>query len=183
MRRVAVVLAVVAGLLIPGTPALAHNQLVAATPSRDSTVAAAPTAVRLVFTERLNPDFTTVAVSDAARTRVPTGPPTIDGVTGTVPISGALGNGVYTVAYRVVSVDGHTVQGSYTFTLADPARPAAVPSAVPAAAAPPEPSSPGPLMIGLSAVVLVLIAGAGTLILRARRKTRPGGNSPAVPHD
>lgn len=173
MRRVLTVLAVVAALLIPGTPALAHNRLVEATPAGDSTVATAPPSVTLVFAERLNPEFTTVAVSDAARRRIPTGAPVVDGVTGTVPISSALGNGRYTVAYRVVSVDGHTVQGSYTFTVADPALPAAGVPAVSAPAAAPASEKNGvpvPVLIGLGAAVVFLVLLAGFLYQRGRRR-------------
>lgn len=177
MRRVLTILAVVAALLIPGTPALAHNRLVSATPAGDSIVAAAPAEISLVFAERLNPEFTTVAVSDAARRRIPTGAPVIDGATGIVPLSSALGNGLYTVAYRVVSVDGHTVQGSYTFTVADPAQPAAAApegsvAAADEAAAPASSSGgiPLPLLIGLVAAGVLLVAAAGFFLLRGRRR-------------
>ncbi|MFG1608071.1 copper resistance protein CopC [Actinoplanes sp. NPDC049265] len=172
--RVMLGLAVAGAVLLPGTPALAHNALVSSTPAGDATLTVAPASVSLVFTERLNPDFTTVAVSDAARARVATGTPVIDGATGVVPVTQPLANGSYTVAYRVVSVDGHSVQGSYRFTLADPALPPAAAPAVsgPAAAAPPASSSglPVPVLIGLVAAALLLIAVAAVVYRRGRRR-------------
>ncbi|MEU2703901.1 MULTISPECIES: copper resistance CopC family protein [Micromonospora] len=125
--------ALTALLLVPATPAAAHNSLQEATPARDARLTAAPTQVTLRFLQGLNPSFTTITVSDAAQRTVPTSAPAVDGATGTVTIDEPLGNGTYTVAYRVVSRDGHPVQGSYRFTVADPAAPA--PSA-PASAAP-----------------------------------------------
>ncbi|MEU4753407.1 copper resistance CopC family protein, partial [Micromonospora tulbaghiae] len=121
-------------LLVPATPAAAHNSLQEATPARDARLTAAPTQVTLRFLQRLNPSFTTITVSDAGQRTVPTSAPAVDGATGTVTIDEPLGNGTYTVAYRVVSRDGHPVQGSYRFTVADPAAPA--PSAPASSAAP-----------------------------------------------
>jgi methionine-rich copper-binding protein CopC len=178
LGRAGVALAAVAAVLLPGTPASAHNALVSSTPAGDAMLAAAPAAVSLVFTETLNPDFTTVAVSDAARTRVATGPPVIDGATGIVPVTQALSNGAYTVAYRVVSVDGHAVQGSYRFTLADPALPPAVAPAasgpVPAASSGSSSGLPVPVLIGLGAAAVLLVLVAGFLHRRGRRRGEAG---------
>ncbi|MFD6264331.1 copper resistance protein CopC [Micromonospora chalcea] len=130
-------------LLVPATPAAAHNSLQEATPARDARLTTAPTQVTLRFMQRLNPAFTTITLRDAAERPVPASAPAVDGATGTVTIEEPLGNGTYTVAYRVVSRDGHPVQGSYRFTVADPAAPpAAVPS--PTADASADASAPAP---------------------------------------
>ena len=130
-------------LLVPATPAAAHNSLQEATPARDARLTTAPTQVTLRFMQRLNPAFTTITLRDAAERPVPASAPAVDGATGTVTIEEPLGNGTYTVAYRVVSRDGHPVQGSYRFTVADPAAPpAAVPS--PTADASADTSAPAP---------------------------------------
>ncbi|NJP35771.1 copper resistance CopC family protein [Micromonospora thermarum] len=104
----------------------------------------------------------------------------------------ALANGTYTVAYRVVSADGHPVQGSYRFTVADPtatASPdapapvtpaAAVPSttatsptaASPAAAARDSDDGPGALILIGGGILLVMIIAAGAVIVMRRRSTR-----------
>jgi hypothetical protein len=178
MRRLLLVVAAVLVVLAPSAPAWAHAQLVSADPAKDATVAKAPTTVTLVFSEQLNPDFTTIVVSDSARQRIPAGDPVVQGVNGTLTLSQALGNGAYTVAYRVVSNDGHTVQGSYTFTVADPALPAAaavVPSAsaLHEAAAPPAGSGgiPTGVLIGLAALGVVLAGLAAYFYVSGRRRT------------
>ncbi|GAA2700503.1 hypothetical protein Apa02nite_089000 [Actinoplanes palleronii] len=171
VTRLLAALAVLVAVLVPGSPAWAHAQLVAADPAKEATLTAAPASVTLRFSERLNPDYTTIVVSDAARQPVPAAAPTIDGASATITIGQTLGNGAYLVAYRVVSADGHTVQGSYPFTLADPAHPAAALSAAaPVAAAPPDSSGggTGPL-ISLIAAGLLLAAA----IFWYARKRRP----------
>jgi copper resistance protein C len=172
MRRLAVAAAAILAVLLPGTPAWAHNSLIAAEPAQDATVAEAPNAVTLEFRERLNPKFTTIVVSDAARRPLPTGTPAVDGARGSVTLNGPLTNGRYTVAYRIVSVDGHAVQGSYDFTLVDPALPAApvAQSAGPVAAAPSSGGIPGGMVIGIGVAGLVLAGLAGWLWLTGRRR-------------
>lgn len=178
-------------VLWPAGPALAHNQLVSATPDRNAVLRKTPTAVTLAFLQRLNPDFTTVVVSDAAKRPVPASAPTVKAKSATVALDQALGNGAYQVAYRVVSVDGHTVQGSYTFTVADPSRTAAeaAPSAaasVPASAPPASASASAPavavapaagsggapdgMAIALIGLGVVVAAGAGYLYVSRRRR-------------
>ncbi|MBQ1059467.1 copper resistance CopC family protein [Micromonospora sp. C41] len=180
-------------LLVPATPAAAHNSLQEATPARDARLTTAPTQVTLRFLQRLNPAFTTITLRDATDRQVPASAPAVDGATGTVTIEEPLANGTYTVAYRVVSRDGHPVQGSYRFTVADPAAPpAAAPSpATPSPAASADVSagaaagadaSPASadasadaddgLPVGLlagGAVAAVAAAGVTTLLLRRRR--------------
>jgi copper resistance protein C len=179
VRRLAFVLAAIVAVLIPGTPALAHNALITSAPADGATLATAPREVQLRFVERLNPEFTTIAVSDAALQRVPTGTPVLSGDTGTVPITGHLADGTYTVAYRTVSVDGHVVQGKVTFTVADPAgqragQRAGQKAADPAGtketatkAAPPETTTNKAWIIAGAAAVLVLTAAL--LVSRRRR--------------
>ncbi|MEV5767765.1 copper resistance CopC family protein, partial [Micromonospora sp. NPDC052213] len=113
-------LAVAALLLVPAAPAAAHNTLQSASPAKESRLTTAPTQVKLTFMQKLDPAFTTIALTDAAQAKVATGEPVVTGTTGTVTIDRPLANGTYTVAYRVVSADGHPVQGSYRFTVADP---------------------------------------------------------------
>ncbi|MFC8848032.1 MULTISPECIES: copper resistance protein CopC [unclassified Micromonospora] len=163
-------------LLAPASPAAAHNSLLAATPAQDARLTAAPTAVTLRFLERLNPEFTTIVLSDAGRQKVPTGAPAVDGAAGTVTIDQPLANGTYTVAYRVVSTDGHPVQGSYRFTVDDPAAPAASTAAA-GTAAPASPVSaagatddgPSVALLAAGAAVVVAVAGAAVLLFRRRR--------------
>jgi hypothetical protein len=113
-------------------------------------------------------------VSDAARQRIPADPATVDAERSTVRLTQPLGNGPYTVAYRVVSVDGHTVQGSHLFTVADPALPpAAVPASSNGPAAASAPGSGGiatPVLIGLVALGILGVLIAAYLYVSARRR-------------
>lgn len=177
-------------LLVPATPAAAHNSLQEATPARDARLTTAPKQVTLRFLQRLNPDFTTITLRDATDRQVPAGAPAVEGTTGTVRIEEPLGNGTYTVAYRVVSRDGHPVQGSYRFTVADPAAPSpaasadvsagasapagasagadASPASADAAAGADDDGLPVGLLVG-AAVAAVAVAGVAALLLRRRR--------------
>ncbi|MFF0154512.1 copper resistance protein CopC [Micromonospora sp. NPDC005203] len=177
VRLGAAALAVLVALLIPATPACAHNSLKSSTPARDTTLSSAPTEVALEFMQRLDPTFTTIVLTDAAKRKLTTGEPVVTGATSTVQITDALPNGRYTVAYRVVSADGHPVQGSYPFTVADPASSAApvaeagTSAATASAAAKNTAGGPGAavLVAGAALAVLVVVA-AGLLWRRAARR-------------
>ncbi|MEU4689819.1 copper resistance CopC family protein [Actinoplanes sp. NPDC023714] len=165
MKRLLLALAVLAAVLAPGTPAWAHATLVAADPARDAALAQAPATVSLRFNERLNPDFTTIVLSDAARQRIPASDVAVHDMTGTVTVTGPLSDGVYTVAYRVVSVDGHTVQGSYPVTVGAVSSPEASAVAVAAGSG----GLPAGTPIAVAAAGLLLIAAAA-LLVRSRRR-------------
>lgn len=108
-------------VLAPGAPAWAHNALAEASPAKNATVTKSPREVKLRFLQKLDPQYTTITLSDAAKATMGISAPKVDGATGVVTVETPLANGVYTVAYQVVSTDGHTVKGSYEFTVDDPA--------------------------------------------------------------
>ncbi|AGZ41096.1 copper homeostasis periplasmic binding protein CopC [Actinoplanes friuliensis] len=171
MRKALAALAAVVIVLLPAAPAWAHAQLVSADPAEDASLARAPASVTLTFSERLNPEFTTIVVSDAARQRIPAAAPTVDAGKGTVSLTQPLSNGAYTVAYRVVSVDGHTVQGSYPFTVADPTRPAAAAASQPAVArADRSTGISTPVLIGLGAFGVLCVLVVAYLYVSGRRR-------------
>jgi hypothetical protein len=68
------------------------------------------------------------------------------GDTVTQPVNGTLPDGTYTVGWRVVSVDGHPVTGTYKFTVKG--SPAGAPAAGPAQAPGAAPSTSGPAADG-----------------------------------
>ena len=190
VRKLLLVVAAVSVVLVPASPALAHNQLVSAKPDRNATLRKAPTEIRLAFLQRLDPKFTTVVVSDADKRQLPSAKPTVKAKTAQLKLDQPPENGKYTVAYRVVSVDGHTVEGSYTFTVDGPAPasaaapsavasadvPAAAPSAAATATLAAVPASEdsavsGGLLAGLGAVVLVLAGVVIFLYVSRRRRT------------
>jgi methionine-rich copper-binding protein CopC len=105
-----------AAALVAGT-VLAHAMLHKAVPAVGSRIAASPPRVELVFTERLEPAFSSVQVLDAGGRRVDRGDSTVDakarehmGVS--LP---PLAPGRYRVTWRAVSVDTHVTSGDYAF--------------------------------------------------------------------
>jgi hypothetical protein len=104
---------------LTGVPAGAHAFLVRSAPAHRAVVGQMPERVQLWFNERLEPAYSTVSVWNAAGAQV-------DGRDVTVPpddprqLSVTVGTrepGLYTVKYRVLSVDGHIVDDRFTFTL------------------------------------------------------------------
>jgi hypothetical protein len=98
----------------------AHAKLARSEPASASTLRAAPSEVKLWFTENLEPSFSAAHLLDAQRRRV-------DAVEGRVDTADAallrmalppLAAGRYTVVYRVVSVDSHVTAGELAFRVA-----------------------------------------------------------------
>ncbi|MGJ3224843.1 copper resistance CopC family protein [Micromonospora aurantiaca (nom. illeg.)] len=178
--RVAVALGVLAALLVPAAPAWAHNALRESTPAEGARLTLAPRQVELSFVERLDARFTTVAVTAPGDVAVAAGAPAVSGSRATQPLAPDLPAGSYTVAYRVVSVDGHPVQGSYTFTVssapgASPATSAASPSIAPSPTVSPSPAVPaagsagGDSWFGTGVVVVLVVLAAAAVGLLAWR--------------
>jgi methionine-rich copper-binding protein CopC len=184
-RILAAALAAAVIAVLPSAPAWAHNSLTKAVPAKNSTVTKRPGTVALTFLQKVDPEALSITVTDAEKRKVPLDATKAAGKVGSVTFSEPLLNGVYTVTYRVVSTDGHPVQGSYKFTLNDPAaapppsaRPPATspaPVATTEAAVPASASSPAqdesrwPVIAAGVAVLLVL--GAGVLFVLRRRQT------------
>ena len=109
------VLAVVGAL-----PAHAHDRLTGSEPADGSALDAPPAAITLTFNTEPLAVEPQVVVTDPAGTVVAEGAPTIDGTTATLPLdTAALTGGAYSVAWRVVSSDGHPIEGTFGFTVAE----------------------------------------------------------------
>ncbi len=94
--------------------ASAHAFLDHAEPRVGNKVASPPHEVTLWFTQKLEPAFSNVTVTNAAGQRVDTGKPRVSGNQMSVSLrSGAAGT--YHVTWRVLSVDTHTTDGNFTF--------------------------------------------------------------------
>jgi copper resistance protein C len=116
-RLLLAVLALASGPL--AAPVFAHSLLVRSQPDRGATVARAPERVQLWFSERLEPAYATLSVWSEAGTQVDAGDAAVDTGDPRVLSTSApnLAPGRYTVRYRVLSVDGHVVESSFTFTV------------------------------------------------------------------
>jgi methionine-rich copper-binding protein CopC len=103
-------------LLIGTVAATAHAYLDHAEPRVGNTVRQAPRELTLWFTQNLEPAFSTVTVTDASGQRVDAGKASISGSVIRVPLR-MIGAGTYRVRWRVLSVDTHTTEGSFSFTV------------------------------------------------------------------
>jgi methionine-rich copper-binding protein CopC len=100
-------------------PASAHSALVASSPADGSTVSSIENGITLTFNEAIaEPAY--VAVTAGTGEALPVDAE-IDGAEVTAPLAGVVQSATkVTVAYRVVSADGHPVEGTIKFTY-DPA--------------------------------------------------------------
>jgi copper resistance protein C len=110
-------LAIVLSLGLGTTGAHAHAYLDRADPRVGSVVGSAPRALSLWFTEKLEPAFSTIEVRTAAGVRVDQGRARVDSVNRNLLQIGLkpLPSGTYKVRRRVLSVDTHTTEGSFSF--------------------------------------------------------------------
>lgn len=100
--------------------ASAHAHLKTAAPAANSTVMAAPSELRLGFTEGVNLKFTGVSVTGPAGATVSTGAASLapgDDKLLVVPVSAPLAPGAYKVLWHALATDGHKTDGSYGFTV------------------------------------------------------------------
>ena len=92
----------------------AHAFLDHADPRVGSTVDAEPREVSLLFTQDLEPAFSTMEVTGPSGQRVDEGKPRIEGNVMHVPLRPDQ-PGTYRVKWRVLSVDTHTTEGAFSF--------------------------------------------------------------------
>ncbi|HEX5210251.1 MAG TPA: copper resistance protein CopC [Pseudolabrys sp.] len=114
MKRILTIIA----LLATPIAVHAHAMLDRASPRVGSTVTTAPKELLLWFTEKLEPAFSTAEVRNAQGT-VQSGKARVDAGDRTelhVPLR-ALPPGTYSVVWRVLSVDTHRTQGTFSFTV------------------------------------------------------------------
>jgi copper transport protein len=108
-------------LLAPGV-ASAHASLVRSDPAPESVVERAPSRATLWFAEPIESRFSGIEVYDTARKRVDAGDFRVAGPEGKSASVGLgeLPDGTYTVSWRnVSSVDGHSLSGSFAFSVGD----------------------------------------------------------------
>jgi copper resistance protein C len=112
--RIFIVVILLAALGISG--AQAHAFLDHASPRVGSTVHTAPQEVSLWFTQNLEPAFSSVQVTNTSGARVDQGKAQISGNTMRIGLK-ALGPGTYHVRWHALSVDTHTTEGNFSFTV------------------------------------------------------------------
>jgi methionine-rich copper-binding protein CopC len=118
-RRVGMMAAVASLLLFAAAPALAHSFLVDATPSSKDHLDVLPKTIKLKFGAGVEPAYSTLSIETADGKVLAKGavgkPETPRELTLDAPAD--LAPGRYVVRYRVLSQDGHIVEGNYEFFL------------------------------------------------------------------
>ena len=113
---VAFALALLTPALFTAVSAHSHAYLDRAEPRVGSSVSSAPRQLSLWFTQNLEPAFSAAAVSDSSGARVDLGA-RVDPANRSLMrvFLKPLRPGSYTVRWRVLSVDTHTTEGSFSF--------------------------------------------------------------------
>ena len=116
---VALLLAVM--LALPG-PAQAHDTLLSTDPADGSALETSPEEVTFTFSADILDVSPLVRISDDSGEEVAEIVPTVDGPTATAALDEPLPAGTYDIQWRVVSSDGHPIEGTLTLTVEqDPA--------------------------------------------------------------
>lgn len=114
MRRSPLVTVLPLLFLFATGEASAHAMLDHAEPRVGNKVATAPHEVTLWFTQKLEPAFSTITVTNSAGQRVDTGKTRVSGSQMSVSLRPG-GAGTYHVTWHVLSTDSHTTDGNFTF--------------------------------------------------------------------
>jgi len=119
MRRIHALAAALPLWLAPAGAAFAHAHLKTAEPAVDSTVTTAPSEVAIVYSEGVEPRFSTIEVQDAGGKRVDKADPhTAPNDNKRLLVSLApLATGIYTVVWHATAVDTHKTEGTFHFTV------------------------------------------------------------------
>ena len=179
-RSVVVAMLTALGLALIGGQAQAHSQLDSSVPAAGATVDTAPTLIELTFNQEIGTEFANVGLTDSSGAGWVAQISEVEGKTVRVAVSPSMPPQQYTVAYRVVSDDGHPITGSYEFTYAAPAAapteaqqnsptaPTTVAAGEPAATS----SSSSGLPWLLIGVMVVLVLGGVAVTLRASKRSK-----------
>jgi methionine-rich copper-binding protein CopC len=152
--------------------ASAHAEFQSSEPAADSTVAAAPERVTIVFTEEVEPSGNSITVTGASGALVSDGEVVLEQsdpnrATISVALKSNLPGGVYTVAWKNAGADGHSEEGSFSFTIGAGAAQPATSSGGSTSAPASLPRTAGETLPISAAVVAALLLGFG-LALRRR---------------
>ncbi len=118
MRNTLLKIAASLAFAFAATSAFAHAQLETSSPPVGGTVSS-PSAIRLEFSEGVEPKFTGLTVTGAGGAAA-LGAPSVEAGHQNVlivPVAKSLSPGVYTVKWHAVSVDTHHTQGTFEFTV------------------------------------------------------------------
>jgi copper resistance protein C len=105
-------------LLLVASGASAHAMLDRAEPRVGNKVTSPPRDVTLWFTQKLEPAFSRITVTNASGQRIDNGKTRVNGSQMSVSLRPG-GTGTYHVNWHVLSVDTHTTDGNFTFQVGE----------------------------------------------------------------
>lgn len=120
--------AAVLALVLLASPAAAHDQLISSVPADGEALETGPDAVVLTFSGDITTVGAAAVVADGDGQDWASGELDADGPRVQIPLSETLPEGGYEVRWRVVSADGHPIEGRVAFTVGD-AEPLPAPTA------------------------------------------------------
>ena len=110
-------------LVISPAYAFAHGEMVRADPAANSRVISAPMQVSIEFDGKLqvlgNATINSITVKDDKGQVISEPVSTVDGMRITSKLTSLDVTGLISVSYRIVSEDGHPVEGEYSFTVGE----------------------------------------------------------------
>jgi copper transport protein len=162
--RICIALAALAAVLALPASASAHAYLVKTVPAASVIVNTPPPAVALTFDEAVEPRFALISVTDVQaqqETSAPLHRSASNPDTLVVPLK-RLPQGWYLVYWRAISVDGHPVQGAFTFAVGPSPGPAPQ-FTVPHIS---QTATTTPLLLTRWAVFLTVMSAIGLFVLR-----------------
>ena len=201
MKRILLAAGLAAALMAGGAAvaplASAHSELVSSDPADGARLDAPPMVVSFTFNEPLLPDFVRFIATDPSGATGDLPVSSVEGSTATIDWPVEAPGGEWTVNYRVVSQDGHPIEGGITFAYAaasptptsssgsptpaptpSPSTSSAQPSPTPTSAVPSPATSPaadsatGPSGLAIAGIAVGLIIAVGIVVaLVARRRT------------
>jgi len=181
--RLLLTLATAAFLVLPAAAAQAHDALESSDPANGAAVQSVPAKIGLTF------DHTPIAINSIVRVEDSTGTDQADGAVEIVDnhvtqaVKAGAPAGKYTVVWRVVSSDGHPIEGTFSFTAnsanaGGSAGSAGVSSAAPTTAAPAQAATqsgqvPWALVGGIAAVLVLALVVTGIFVRRRLQGSDP----------
>ncbi|WP_129656616.1 copper resistance CopC family protein [Rothia halotolerans] len=121
LRRLGTVLAaaalLLAGLFATAPAAQAHDELIGSDPADGQVLDEAPEEITLTFSANITEVGNAIRVTDSQGETVSTGEVQVDGTDAVQRIDAGAADETYRVVWRIVSSDGHPIEGSYDFSV------------------------------------------------------------------
>ncbi len=109
-------IAVVTLILALSTGAFAHSRVDTTTPENDAVVAEVPAEISFNFADDIRLTRVEMTHQDHPSVRLDLGDQTRFDRAFTLPLQG-MGEGIYRIEWRGLGLDGHAMQGEFTFTV------------------------------------------------------------------